>query len=39
MDFVLTRPENRVAVGADFEKPKATSGEGNGEGVSPSPAD
>jgi len=38
-DFVLRRPENRNAVGAEFETPKASSGEGNWEGVSPSPAD
>ena len=36
-DFVLRGPENRGA--AEFETPKASSGEENGEGVSPSPAD
>jgi len=29
----LGGPENRGAVGAEFETPKASSGEGNGEGV------
>ena len=38
-DFVLRGPENRGAVGAEFETPKASSGEGDGEGVPPSPAD
>jgi len=38
-DFVLRGPENRGAVGAEFEMPKASSEERNGEGVSPSPAD
>ena len=43
-DFVLRGPENRGAVGAEFETPKASSGEGksgegNGEGVFPSSAD
>jgi len=35
-DFVLRGLKNR---GAEFETPKASSGEGNGERVSPSPAD
>ena len=33
---MLRGPEN---VGAEFETPKASSGKGNGEGVSPSPTD
>ena len=32
---MLRGPENRGAVGAELETPKASSGEGNGEGVSP----
>jgi len=35
---VLRGPENRGAVGAEFETPKASSGEGNGEGVSSLPS-
>jgi len=38
-DFVLRGPENRGAVSAEFETPKFSSGEGNGEELSPSPAD
>jgi len=38
-DIVLRGPENRGAVGAEFETPKASSREGKGEGVSPSQAD
>jgi len=34
-DFVLRGPENRGAVGAEFETTKASSGEGNGEGIQP----
>ena len=32
---MLRGPENLGAVGAEFETPKASSGEGNGDGVSP----
>jgi len=34
-DFVLRGPENRGAGGAEFETPKASSGEGNGEPTRP----
>ena len=34
-DFVLRVPENRGAVGAERETPKASSGKGNGEGDPP----
>ena len=37
-EFVLGGPENRGAKGAEIETPKASRGEGYGEGVSPLPS-